>query len=358
MLTHKPYDIEFLILLSGSYFCCKDYDTCITYLKEAYNKNPNCTEISNNLGLCYYSNSQYTEAFKFFSDALHKDISNADAWINCARILILADKKHEAVIAFQMILSLKPDLYIVHNEYAQLLLSLNRIQEAELQYKIATKKAPEYVDTWNNLGDLYYNTDKIEEAIICYKKASELNRNLTITWNKLGIAYLKLNKFEDALDSFKESLKLCPQDICALKNTALAYARQSKWPSAVCTYARVLGFQPNDLDSNLQLGLIYYNFLANFEEAAKYFKKLVCSNPLEEDFHRYLIGVYLTMGKNKCACEAAISFGDIHFDRDNYESAKKAYSWAISIYPENEIGHWKLGNTMYRLGCIDSALSR
>lgn len=357
LLSENPDDSHVLLLLTSSYINCQEYDISMSYLIKAYNLDCNCPGILKNLGYCHFHKAEYVEALRYFSSALVFNNSCEHFWIACTRKLM---KNHESDIrsAYLFVLHNKPDLCDIRSEYIKYLVSINEVKQAEHHYKILVEINPSCVDIWNNYGDLLFDSDRFKEALDCYKKALKLNNTWRKTWNNLGSTYIKLEEVQNAIDSFQKALELYPQDTDALKNIASLYHFQKKFSLAIDNFEEVLKILPNDECANLQLGLLYYNRLKDYKEAGKYFKTLLKLNPLNVDYHKYLIVAYQKQKQFQSASEAIISLGDVYYDQNDYETAKTVYESALKLDRENAICHYKLGITLLNLRLFELALQR
>lgn len=337
----------------------ENYDDSLKCLKKANNLNPKCAEVLMNMGSNYWKNSQYEEAYNYYFDALQYKYAFIDGWINFGDAVAKLKDKNIADTVYKQILAHSPELYIVRNKRAKILVSLNNIKEAKNQYKIAKRDAPEFPNTWNNLGDVYLSTDKLEKAILHYEKAVELDPNLITAWINLGFSYMKVNKLINAVESLKKALELCPKNLFALEKLAFIYENYlNNIPLAIEIYKTCLIVEPDNFNYNKKLGLIYLQYEKNIEESEKFFKKCAAINLQNTDVLNCLCKIYFAQGKIKCAAETYIILGDVYINQNEDEKAKLSYTASLYLNPDDADGHWKLGLVMHKLGHFDMALLR
>ncbi|XP_050060697.1 UDP-N-acetylglucosamine--peptide N-acetylglucosaminyltransferase 110 kDa subunit-like isoform X4 [Aphis gossypii] len=358
LLQQKPNDLNVIILMAESFFKCGNYDKSLSFLKMANNLNPNSFQMLINIAFNYWKLSNYDLARHYFLEAIKKSPSYNDCWIYYAESLIKTNDLKNAEYIYIQILKIYPDSYIIRNKYAKFLLSQNRFKKAEEQLKIALKSAPECEVTLSNLGNLYYSANQYDKAILNFHKALNINPNLKITLFYLGTSYLKLTDYPKAVQAFEKTIYLDPENASALHYLAVAYCYQNNMVMSAETYKKCLKLLPDDLEINLELAMIYFNILLDYQEAEIYLKKCIELQPQREDIYKYLYAVYQELDKYKNASDVCIALGNLYLDKSDLENARNAFTTALFSTPDNADGHWKLGLTMHKLGHYDMALVR
>ncbi|XP_022182887.1 UDP-N-acetylglucosamine--peptide N-acetylglucosaminyltransferase 110 kDa subunit-like isoform X2 [Myzus persicae] len=358
LLTHKPTDLNVILLNAQSFLDLGDYEKCIDCLEKAKNIYPSCYEVLNNLALVHWKKSENELAKQYLSEACELKPFCVDTWTNYANLLFIANDLNSAELAYERVLSLKPELYKVRNMYGKLLLKLNKIKDAKKQFKIAHNSATECPETLNNLGDAYYKCGKFEKAISNYKKALEINPDLKNVHGSLGIAYLKFTDLQNAVNAFLKAIDLEPENVSLLRNLAVTYCHQTNMELSVEVFKKCLKLQPENFELNLDLALIYLCNLKNYQESVVYLKKCIQLNPGRKDVYKNLLFAYRKINDFLNASDTCMSLGDLYLEDDDQENARNAFTWAILMNPGNPYGHWKVGLTMYKLRHFDLALIR
>ncbi|XP_025409291.1 UDP-N-acetylglucosamine--peptide N-acetylglucosaminyltransferase-like [Sipha flava] len=354
LLKHNDKDINTLILLTATYFRNEEYDESIKYCCTILKIEPNCSDAYRNLGSNYFKKCDLIKAIEAYYYAAESSYDN-DCWYLFAKAIIL-NHPETAEFAYQSVLHYKPDLYLLRYEYANYLFSLNRMKEAENQFEMVANDKPEFSPIFNNLGCIHFKNNK-ENALHHYNKAVDLDPKLTVAWVNLGITYIKLKKYDDAIEVFQKASQLDPNNSTSSQYLARIYLKQENIVSAIDTYKKYLLIQPNNVEVNYELGVVYLNSLKNSIEAIKYLEKCMELNLKTKDFFINLAKTYIALGKKQCASMVYVSLGD-YYIQQNDEKAKRAYTAALLIDPDNAEGHWKLGIQYFRLGLLDMAAKR
>ncbi len=158
-----------------------------------------------------------------------------------------------------------------------------------------------------------------------YKRAVELDGNSVINRYNLGYAYYNEGKYDDAVDSLKRALEMRREDTEA--------------------HAKV------DAAAAQILGIVFYNFKNNDDEAIKYFKKTSELKPGDGDNYYYMGLAYLRKGDQKSAdecfstalakgtentAEANFRLGQIRFRNNLFAEAVTFLESAVAAKPKSE----------------------
>jgi len=360
LLTHKPTDLNVMLLNAKSFFKCENYEKCIDCLERAKNVNPNCYEVSNNLALVYWKKSENNLAKQYLFEACALNPYCVDTWTNYADLLFNNNDLDIAGVAYERVLSLNPDLYKVRNVFGKLLLKLNKVKDAKNQFRIALNSAKECPETLNHLGNVYYVSGKFEKAISNYVKALEINSDLNNIHVSLAMTYVKVKEFHKAAYEFLIVQKLEPENVFILRNLAVSWYHKKNILMSVKIFKRLLNLQPENFDFNFNLAILYFHNLKNYQEAIIYLKKCIQLNPERKDLYKNLFTAYRKSNDYLNASDTCMSLGDLYLesDRNDLKNARSAFICAILFNPGNAYGHWKVGLTMYKLGHFKLALIR
>ena len=174
---------------------------------------------------------------------------------------------------------------------------------AEEMFRKAIELSPDYAEAHSNLGSLFTRLDRVEEAEAEWIRAAELNPDDAATHLGLGIISLNREKYDDARREFEIAIRL--DDACAG-----AYEG---------------------------LGVIHY-INDESDEARRMFEAAVSHDNRLADAWFRLGTIYLAAGDTelgqdalsrvvslKYDPEALLLLGRIHFDKEEYEDALKAF---------------------------------
>ncbi|CAI6356342.1 unnamed protein product [Macrosiphum euphorbiae] len=356
LLTHKPKDLNVLLVNANSFFECEKYDECLECLEKAKSVNPNCSEVLLNMALVYQKKSENDLAKEYYFKACKIKPYSADAWTDYADFLNETNDLARAGFAYVRALSLQQESHEVRNKYGKLLLKLNKIKEAKNQFKMAHNSAKECPETLNYLADVYYKSGKFEKSILKYKQTLEIDPDRANACFHLGMAYIKRTEYQNASNAFKKGVALEPENKSYLKILAVTYCLLGDMELCAETYKKCLILEPEDFNLNLELALVYLNNIRNYHQASLYLEKCTQLNPDRIDVYQNLFTAYKKNKEPVKASDACMSIGDLYMEKDDYENAKSAFTCAAIMNPKNEYSHWKMGQTLYMLGQLDLAL--
>ena len=126
--------------------------------------------------------------------------------------LMMARKDyHEAALAYQGLLELKPGNAQVLNKIGIAYEQLGEDTLAERFYKKALRANANSSFVLNNLGTIEYSRERFGKAIKYYKKAVAVGGdNLAAIYTNLGYAYCSVKLYPQAMESFSKALALDP----------------------------------------------------------------------------------------------------------------------------------------------------
>lgn len=233
------------------------------------------------------------------------------------------------------------DLHKAYTAYQQALYHLPNPKEPKLWYGIGI------------LYDRYGSLEHAEEAFASvvhmdpdYEKANEI-------YFRLGIIYKQQNKFQASLECFRYILHNPPRPLTEVDiwfQIGHVYEQQKEFGLAKEAYERVLAENPSHAKVLQQLGWLYHQSDAGFENQEKAIQFLTSS--LESDPNDaqswYLLGRAYMAGRNYNkayeAYQQAVyrdgknptfwcSIGVLYYQISQYRDALDAYSRAIRLNP-------------------------
>ena len=141
------------------------------------------------------------------------DPTHPDAWYLLGRIEEKEGHVPQAIDAYRMAVSAKPDLVDAHFNLAFLYRSEGKTQEAVRRFEEVIRLRPEYAEAHLNLGGLYANMGKLDLAEEEYETAVRLKPNMAEAHYSLGLFYESHRKdMGKALASYRKYIELGGRD--------------------------------------------------------------------------------------------------------------------------------------------------
>ena len=147
-----------------NYFKAGNFAMAESRARKIIKKFPNYVVIYNILGLVLHSQKKFSEAIKYFSDAI----------------------------------KMNPEFFNALNNLGNAYFAIGDLKKAEIYYQRALDINPKFVLAINNLGNLRKELQNFDEAIEYYRSALKINDKLAVIHNNLGMALQSLGKFEEA----------------------------------------------------------------------------------------------------------------------------------------------------------------
>lgn len=153
-------------------------------------------------------NGKFTEAEKFYEQAIKLDPNYCDAMDNLGQLLRQQDKIDEAIIWYKKSLVVKPDNTVALQNLGLAYNLQGETQKAIETYETLTKIAPENPEGYFGLGSIYYRLEQPEKAISYLKTAEKLyiqesSPYVTDAQYYLGFSYFTLQDCTNAKKYFE-----------------------------------------------------------------------------------------------------------------------------------------------------------
>lgn len=187
---------------------------------------------------------EYTEAIRYYSEALIKKPDFADAYNNRGLAKFRNDDREGALLDYGHALDADPDFATAY---------LNRA-EARLQTGDATGSLADLLRIENpyrdstfyqsRLGDTYVRLNKPAQAQVAYDRALQLQPDNVEALTNRGALYFSQKTYEPAQRDIQRALQLAPTQDAALNNQSLLLAHAGKYAEALPFVERALSRQP------------------------------------------------------------------------------------------------------------------
>ena len=114
------------------------------------------------------------------------NLDNENVWINKGASLGHLGKNEEAIMSFNLAISINPDNTFAWHNKGISLACLGRYEEAIISYDHAISINPDNADTWVLKGISLDKLERYEEAIISLDRAISINPDNTFAWHNKG----------------------------------------------------------------------------------------------------------------------------------------------------------------------------
>ena len=209
---------------------------------------------------------------------------------------------------------------------------------AAAAYKKVTELDASRADAFYGMGSVLTRQMKFKEAAEALEKAVVLNvANKEVQFD-LGTAYEELQEFDKAAGAYEKFIALSPAvSWNAYLRLGICRTKLGQFDAAIAALQEAQKAQPKDVKVNFGLAEAYEK-AGQLEKAEAVYNILAEISPAEaKTYHRQSYRIYDVAGKN----ESAIT------------PAKKV----IDLEPKNEMNHYYLGLTYFKLQRYDEAIA-
>jgi len=307
----------------------------------------------------YIQQQDWTSAQEQLEIAIQQEPGNAEAHFLLGRAYGEKEMYEDMVREFQVSLEIpekwRPDIERVRNEKWDM--AANRglkayndgdIQKAIEGYKTAIVIDAQKPEAYINLGLAYHSMDQFDEALENYNRVFELQPDYVPVIINAGSIYLNRGEFKKAEELFIRALELDPVQKNALSTITLTYERMAQdrkadlksaasledstqiledvksiLDKAVVYYNQAIEGYPEDKEFYLNLGILYFQNLKNFQAASPNFRKVTELDPDDAN--------------------AWYNLAITHVALNDIDGAKTMLERVIELEPDNADAWYQLG---------------
>ncbi len=245
ILAQEPDNVDALHFLGILCYQKKNYDSAISYIKQALQINPGLEDAHYNLGIVLQDSGQLDEAIAQYQKAVEINPNVAEIYYNLGFALQKKGNLDDAVIYYQKALQINRDFEDAYYNLGVIFQQKGLSDEAVTYYQRALLINPDLADVNNNLGLISQQRGKLDEAISYYILALETNPNLANAYSNLGNAFQEKGQPEQAIASFQKALDLNPNLFHVFYNLGNAYKEEGQMDKAITAYEKALEINPD-----------------------------------------------------------------------------------------------------------------
>lgn len=275
-----------------------------------------------------YTKGDYSKAIDFFSEAIEKTPSFADAYNNRGSAKLASDDLAGAIADFEKAASLDNDFILAKYNLADALSHTERLDESLSLLKAIENKYKDSSFYFVTLSNIYIQKNNFSEGQQVLQKALNLNDKNDKAFTNLGFIQYQEKKYSEAKTNFEKAISLNPNQDFALNNLSLVYAQEGNFEKAIELVDTALSKNKNILYENNK-GFYLLN-TGQLAEGKKLIERALEQNPINAWAIRNM-GVFELLSKN---LDKALSY---------FEQADK-------LDPNVELLNYYLGETNLVLG--------
>ncbi len=192
------------------------------------------------------------------------------------------------------LLTREPDSPWLHLRMGFVLMPLEDHIGSEKHFKKSIELDPDNADAFKGLGYLYWAMGRAGVADDYARKAVALDPDDEDCWILMAYLCLHFNDPKQALYCVERAENISPEDLrlTEIKTKARAIFRGKEQLSAkeqITSYESILAKDAENESAHVNIGLVYFNELKNYEKAEEHFRAALCIDPEDKEDQNLLI---------------------------------------------------------------------
>ncbi|NET45631.1 tetratricopeptide repeat protein, partial [Okeania sp. SIO2B3] len=176
-----------------------------------------------------------------------------EAYKKLAEVYLLQGDFDGAIACCQEAVKIQPDFASVYLTLGNIFQCQNLFEQAINTYNQALKIKPDFAQVYANIGSVYYKQREFNLAIFNYQKALDINPNLAYVQLMLGNVLSRIGEFDRAVYCYQKLLQIEPEEPKAYCKLAEVFALYTNLEPAFDYYQKSLSIQPNYREAFVKL---------------------------------------------------------------------------------------------------------
>jgi tetratricopeptide (TPR) repeat protein len=226
---------------------------------------------------------------------------------------------------YQRILKKNPDDWVLHQEFATLLIAGGDLNTAAEHSSKVTQILPHYASGFYELGSLLNHAKKWKQAEQPLREAIALRSDFATAINSLGISLSHTDAMDDACAQFARAIVLIPDYSEAYMNWGLVLNKQGKKEEALAKLLAASEHEPNNPAPHLHLGRHYVKD-EQHAKAVHHYEEIARLSPQDAVAHLNLGLLYLKVNNltgSIAELERSIELNPHETTRQHLENVRK-----------------------------------
>lgn len=267
---------------------------------------PQAQEVYNE-GVSAFEQAKWTEAERFFSQAIQFSPGFTKAYQNRAFTYLELKKEEEAKGDFTTWARLDPQAHVALFELGILSEKAKQLSEASSYYQqaLSLSPLPKYA---YQLGVTQFAQKHFEDAVTAFTTCIAQDPRHVFAYHDRGSAYRELGKWTEAISDYQQAAELDPSFALAWSNLGTTYRKKGDVKAAVSAYQKATQLATNNPIFWNNLGFAQSE-INELDAAVKSFQKAMQVDANYAFAYANLAGVLIKQQKYKeaiSACDQAI----------------------------------------------------
>ncbi|MCC5666058.1 tetratricopeptide repeat protein [Nostoc sp. CHAB 5784] len=286
-------------------------------------------------GICFYNNSNFTQAIADYKKAIELKPDFVEAYNNLGNAYTKQGDYNQAFTDYNKAINLNPNLAEAYNGRGIVYRNQGKYTQALVDFNKAIDLKPDNAEAYTGRGNVYVAQGDFAQAIINYNKAIKLNSNLIEPYYNRGVAYVGQGNYTKAFADYNKAIELDPSAAEAYINRGNAYVDQGNLTQAFIDFNKAIKLNKNLSEAYIGLGNVYAK-QGNFTKAFADYNKAIKLDP--------------------SAAEAYNGRGAVYAKQGNFTQAIADYTQAIKLKRDFSGAYNNRGNAYYNQGNYSQAI--
>jgi len=165
------------------------------------------------------------------------------------------------------------DSFVYHKEKARKYVDAKRYDYAQSEYKEALRLNPEDSESLIELSAIYEKMGNPEKALNLLKGLETKESNNPKVFFNIGNMRRLMGEYEEALKYYNKALALDSSNPVILNHMGYVYKKMGDYDKSENAYLQAIVASPDYVNTYINLGILYDDFLNDNEKALYYYKK-------------------------------------------------------------------------------------
>ncbi len=217
--------------------------------------------------LLYYSVKYYKSDIK--CDEYYFTAKKFERLRQWKTVIAFANKAYSLNPNRKKILSYSARGYIESGEYQKGINDLTKV----------IKAYPYHMNAILNMGVACNGLKQYDKAMIYYKRALRIKKDFSKAFINMAGIYMIRKQYAKAVEYFKKAIVNEPGNAMVMYNMGLCQFYLKRYRQAEQSLAKTIRIKPDWADAQLNLAILYYQYLNKKQQSVPYFKKALELNP-------------------------------------------------------------------------------
>lgn len=311
--------------LSLNYCDRYDYETALDYINKCFDIDKSKLKFYYCRGYIYKSTKEYDKALEDYDYTINEVPKDVFSYLRKAEIYNMQNMNDESINEYKKVLEINPEHDYANNEIGEIYEQINQLDKALEYYnkQIEIRKSPYYLI---GRGLLYKKLNEEDKALKDYEEALKINPKDPHAYNNTGVIYMDRGEFEKAIGYFEKAIEVMDNDVYVqfYNNITRSYKGLKEYEKAIKYYDEGILKLKNKPS-------LYYNKAKTLRQMKKY---------------QEAIEVYIEGSKLKDADKEDFydEIGDTYKLFEQYDEAIKWYKKVIELNPKHTFEYRQLGD--------------